>query len=136
MGLLANFNIAGSAVSAQSVRLNTIASNLANVETVASSEAEAYRSRQPIFRAMLDDQQKPAEVGVQIDGIIESETPITRRYEPGHPMADEAGFIYASNVNPVEEMANMISASRSYQNNLEILNTSRDLLLRALSLGN
>ena len=136
MGLLANFNIAGSAVSAQSVRLNTIASNLANVETVASSEAEAYRSRQPIFRAMLDDQQKPAEVGVRIDGIIESETPITRRYEPGHPMADEAGFIYASNVNPVEEMANMISASRSYQNNLEILNTSRDLLIRALSLGN
>lgn len=136
MGLLANFNIAGSAVSAQSVRLNTIASNLANVETVASSEAEAYRSRQPIFRAMIDDQQKPAEVGVRIDGIIESETPITRRYEPGHPMADDEGFIYASNVNPVEEMANMISASRSYQNNLEILNTSRDLLIRALSLGN
>ena len=136
MGLLANFNIAGSAVSAQSVRLNTIASNLANVETIASSEAEAYRSRQPVFRAMVEDQQKPAEVGVRIDGIIESETPITRRYEPGHPMADDEGFIYASNVNPVEEMANMISASRSYQNNLEILNTSRDLLIRALSLGN
>ena len=136
MGLLANFNIAGSAVSAQSVRLNTIASNLANVETIASSKADAYRSRQPIFGALMDDQQKPAEVGVRIDGIIESETPITRRYEPGHPMADEEGFIYASNVNPVEEMANMISASRSYQNNLEILNTSRDLLLRALSLGN
>ena len=136
MGLLANFNIAGSAISAQSVRLNTIASNLANVETVASSEAEAYRSKQPVFRALLGDQQKPAEVGVRIDGIIESETPVARRYEPGHPMADEAGYIFASNVNPVEEMANMISASRSFQNNLEILNTSRDLLIRALSLGN
>lgn len=136
MGLLANFNIAGSALSAQSVRLNTIASNLANVETIASSEAEAYRSRQPVFSALMDQQQRPAEVGVRIDGIIESEAPVARRYEPGHPMADEAGYIFASNVNPVEEMANMISASRSYQNNLEILNTSRDLLIRALSLGN
>ena len=136
MGLLANFSIAGSAVSAQSVRLNTIASNLANVETVASSEAEAYRSRQPVFQAMMEHQQRPAEVGVRIDGIIESQTPVSRRYEPGHPLADEEGFIFASNVNPVEEMANMISASRSFQNNLEILNTSRDLLLRAMSLGN
>lgn len=136
MGLLANFNIAGSAISAQSVRLNTIASNLANVETIASSEAEAYRSRQPVFRALMDHQQRPAEVGVRIDGIIESETPVARRYEPGHPMADEEGYVFASNVNAVEEMANMISASRSYQNNLEILNTSRDLLIRALSLGN
>ena len=136
MGLLANFNIAGSAISAQAVRLNTIASNLANVETVASTEAEAYRSRQPVFRALMAEQEKPAEVGVRIDGIIETETPVARRYEPGHPMADEAGYIFASNVNPVEEMANMISASRSFQNNLEILNTSRDLLIRALSLGN
>ena len=136
MGLLANFDIAGSAIGAQSVRLNTIASNLANVETIASTEAEAYRSRQPVFRALMEGQGQTAEVGVRVDGIVESQTPIVRRYEPGHPMADEDGFIFASNVNPVEEMANMISASRSYQNNLEILNTSRDLLIRTLSLGN
>lgn len=135
MGLLANFNISGSAISAQSLRLNTVASNLANVETIASSEAEAYRSRQPVFQALFDSQAGPGEVGVNMLGIVESQRAVERRYEPGHALANEAGYVFGSNVNPIEEMANMISASRAYQNNVEVLNTSRDLLMRALSLG-
>jgi len=136
MGLFANFNISGSAMSAQSLRLNTVASNLANVETIASSEAEAYRSRQPIFQSMLDNQNRPGEVGVRTLQIVQSQEQVERRYDPGHALANEDGFVFGSNVNPVEEMANMISASRAYQNNVEVLNTSRDLLLRVLSLGN
>lgn len=135
MGLFANFNISGSAMSAQSIRLNTTASNLANVETTASSEASAYRSRQPVFAAMLADRQNPGEVGVSMLGIVESQGTVARRYDPGHAMANEEGFVFGSNVNPVEEMANMISASRAYQNNVEVLTTSRDLLMRTLSLG-
>jgi len=135
MGLLANFNISGSAISAQSTRLNTVASNLANVETIASSEAEAYRSRQPVFQALFGNQGRPGEVGVNMLGIVESQRGVERRYEPGHALANEEGYVFGSNVNPIEEMANMISASRAYQNNVEVLNTSRDLLMRALSLG-
>ena len=136
MGLFANFEISGSALSAQSYRLNTTASNLANVETIASSAAEAYRSRQPVFQALLANQANPGEIGVNMLGIVESQRAVDRRYDPGHTLADKDGYIYGSNVNPVEEMANMISASRAYQNNVEVLNTSRDLLLRVLSLGN
>ncbi len=136
MGLFANFEISGSALSAQSYRLNTTASNLANVETIASSAAEAYRSRQPVFQALLANQANPGEISVNMLGIVESQRVVDRRYDPGHTLADKDGYIYGSNVNPVEEMANMISASRAYQNNVEVLNTSRDLLLRVLSLGN
>ncbi len=135
MGLFANFNISGSAISAQSLRLNVTASNLANVETSASSEAGAYRARQPVFQAMLAQQGGLGEVGVHMLGIVESQRAVERRYDPGHAFADAEGFVYGSNVNPVEEMANMLSASRAYQNNVEVLNTSRDLLLRVLSLG-
>ena len=135
MGLFANFNISGSAISAQSLRLNTTASNLANAETISSTEAGAYRSRQPIFQAMLGNQQNPAEIGVNMLGIMESQKGITQRYDPGHALANAEGFVFGSNVNPVEEMANMISASRAYQNNVEVLTTSRDLLMRTLSLG-
>lgn len=135
MGLFANFNISGSAISAQSVRLNTVASNLANVETIASSEAEAYRSRQPVFQSMLGNPDQPGEVGVRMLEIVQSQNTVDKRYDPGHALANEDGFVFGSNVNPVEEMANMISASRAYQNNVEVLNTSRDLLLRVLSLG-
>ncbi|MDH3386319.1 MAG: flagellar basal body rod protein FlgC [Gammaproteobacteria bacterium] len=135
MGLFANFNISGSAISAQSLRLNTIASNLANVESIAGSEGQAYRSRQPVFQAMLASYDKPGEVGVNMRAIVESQKAVQRRYDPGHALADAQGYVYGSNVNPIEEMANMISASRAYQNNVEVLNTSRDLLLRVLSLG-
>ena len=99
MGLFANFNISGSAISAQSLRLNTTASNLANVETLAGSEAAAYRSRQPVFQSMLDAQGRPGEVGVQMLGIVESPKAIERRYDPGHALADADGFVYGSNVN-------------------------------------
>jgi len=136
MGLLANFNISGSAISAQSLRLNTVASNLANVETLAASEAEAYRSRQPVFQALFDSQGRPGEVGVNMLGIVENQRDVERRYDPGHTLANAEGYVFGSNVNPVEEMANMLSASRAYQNNVEVLNTSRDLLMRVLSLGN
>jgi len=135
MGLFANFNISGSAMSAQSVRLNTTASNLANVETTASNEADAYRSRQPVFQAMLGNYSRPGEVGVRMLDIVESEAAVERRYEPGHTLANADGYVFSSNVNPVEEMANMISASRAFQNNVEVMTTSRDLLLRVLSLG-
>ncbi len=136
MSLMANFDISGSAISAQSLRLNTVASNLANVETLAASDADAYRSRQVVFQALLTDPSRPGEVGVNLLGVVESGKAVQRRYDPGHAFADAEGFVYASNVNPVEEMANMLSASRAYQNNVEVLNTSRDLLMRVLSLGN
>ena len=135
MGLFSNFDISGSAISAQSIRLNTTASNLANTETVASSPKEAYRSKQPIFQAMMDDRSRPEKVGVRMLGITESNGEAKPLYDPGHKLANEEGYVFGSNVNSVEEMANMISASRSYQNNVEVLSTSRDLLLHVLSLG-
>lgn len=135
MGLFANFDISGSAISAQSTRLNTTASNMANTETIASSAEEAYRARQPIFQAMMLDNMQPGQVGVRMLGVVENQVDVAPRYDPGNALANEDGYVFVSNVNPVEEMANMISASRAYQNNVEVLNTSRDLLLRALSLG-
>ena len=135
MGLFSNFDISGSAISAQSIRLNTVASNLANADTIASSEEMAYRSRQPVFQAMINNRYQASEVGVRMMGIVESQSAVTRRHDPDHPLANEEGYVFTSNVNRVEEMANMISASRAYQNNVEVLNTSRDLLLRVLSLG-
>ncbi len=135
MGLFANFDISGSAISAQSLRLNTTASNMANTETIASSAEKAYRARQPIFQSMVHNNMQPGQVGVRMLGVVESQVDVAPRYDPGHAMANEEGYVFISNVNPVEEMANMISASRAYQNNVEVLNTSRDLLLRVLSLG-
>jgi flagellar basal-body rod protein FlgC len=130
------FEIAGSGMNAQNLRLNTVASNLANVDAVSSSIGETYRARQPIFRAMLDrlDPRGPA-VGVQMAGVVESEAPLVREYSPNHAMADEDGFIYRPNVNVVEEMANMISASRAYQNNVEVLNATRQMLTATINLG-
>ena len=136
MGLYDVFSISGSAMSAQSVRLNTVASNLANADTVSSSVDDAYHARQPVFAAVLSvlNGEKQA-VGVQVAGIVESAAEIPREYQPNHPMADADGYVYKANVNTVEEMANMISASRSYQNNVDVLNTSKQLLLKTLSLG-
>jgi len=137
MSLSKIFDIAGSAMSAQSARLNTTASNLANANTVASSAATAYRSRQPVFQTVMDNSagMDPASAGVRVAGIVESTTEPARIQDPGNPLADKDGYIYMSNVNPVEELVNMISASRSYQNSVEVLNTSKDLLMRTLSLG-
>jgi flagellar basal-body rod protein FlgC len=136
MNMFKIFDVAGSALSAQSVRLNTIASNLANADVVADSPEEAYRSRQPVFSAVLDNVTQDRESArVTVAGIVESQAPVRKEYTPHHPLADAEGYVYTSNVNVVEEMANMISASRSYQSNVEVLNTSKQLLLSTLRLG-
>jgi len=136
MSLLGNFDIAGSALSAQSVRLNTVASNLANAATVSSTPEGTYRSRHPQFETIFSDALQGREnMGVRVRGVLESQAAPIQRYQPEHPMANEKGYIYMPNVNAIEEMANMISASRSYQSNVEVMNTSKQLLMRTLSLG-
>ncbi|MCB1597566.1 MAG: flagellar basal body rod protein FlgC [Gammaproteobacteria bacterium] len=138
MGMFRIFDISGSAMSAQSVRLNTTASNLANANTVASSPDAAYRSRQPVFQTVMNNSAgaaAPESAGVRVAGVVETSAEPARLYDPGNPMADKDGYIYMSNVNPVDELVNMISASRSYQSNVEVLNTSKELLMRTLSIG-
>jgi len=138
MNLFKVFDIAGSGMSAQSVRLNTTASNLANSDTVAGSAEQAYRSRQPVFQTLLEQGatgNAGASQGVRILDIVESGRAPMPEYDPGHPQANGQGYIFRSNVNVAEEMTNMISASRSFQNNVEVLNTSKQLLLRTLQLG-
>jgi flagellar basal-body rod protein FlgC len=126
-------SIAASAMNAQMLRLNTVASNMANADTVSGTEEGAYRSRQPVFATLMDQQREV--IGVAVTGVVESDAPVTKRYEPGHPQADAEGYIYSSNVNTMEEMANMMSASRAYQNNAEVFSTTKTLMLRALQLG-
>lgn len=137
------FDIAGSAMSAQSVRLNTTASNMANAESVSSSEGETYRARKPVFELKQMQSIQPGNMplgvqagqGVNVSGIVESDAPLRQEYNPDHPMADEQGYVYYPNVNVVEEMADMISASRSFQINAEIMNTAKQMMQRALTLG-
>ena len=128
------FDIAGSALSAQSLRLNLTASNLANMHNVAGTPDAVYRARHAVFKAATDPFSH-ALAGVGVLGVIESEAPPIERYDPGNPLANEEGLVYASSVNAMEEMANMISASRSYQSSLEVINTAKQLMLRTLSLG-
>lgn len=135
MSLFNIFNVAGSAMSAQSVRLNVTASNLANAESVSGNPEGAYRARHPVFSAVMDEMSGGAVAGVKVEGIVESQDPLRMRYEPQNPLADDKGYVYLPNVDAVEEMANMISASRSYQNNVEVINTSKRLLLRTLQIG-
>lgn len=139
MSVFQAFDVAGSAMNAQSLRLNMTASNMANAETVAGSPEEAYKARQPVFAAALRGVQggggNDASVGVAMKDVAESEAPNQRLHMPGHPEADADGFVYRSNVNTVEEMTNMISASRGYQNNVEVMNTSKELALQTLQLG-
>ena len=136
MALFNIFDIAGSGMSAQSLRLNVTASNLANAESVSSSTGQTYRARQPVFSALLDERTRDGSaVGVRVRGIVESQAPLRTQHAPDHPLADQDGYIRMPNVNVVEEMANMISASRSYQSIVEVMNTSKQLMLRTLSLG-
>jgi len=136
MSLLGNFNIAGSALTAQSIRLNTVASNLANAETVSSTAEGTYRARQPQFETIFSDSMQNKEsMGVRVRKVLESNAAPLKQYQPEHPMANDEGYIYLPSVNAIEEMANMISASRSYQSNVEVMNTSKQLLMRTLSLG-
>jgi flagellar basal-body rod protein FlgC len=135
------FDIAGSGMSAESVRLNTVASNLANADSVSGSPQSAYKARYPVFQAVQDSltagtgTTATADASVKVDGIVQSTTPGTASYDPGNPLADANGYVYSSNVNVVEQMADMISASRSYQNDADVLNTSKQLLLDTLKLG-
>ena len=132
------FDIAGSGMAAQSVRLNTVASNLANAESVSGSAEGAYKARHPVFeaiRAGMAGSKGDAEAAVRVTGIVEDTKAPEMRYQPGNPLANADGYVFAPNVNVVEEMVDMISASRAYQNNVEIMNTSKELLLATLRLG-
>ena len=140
MSLLKIFDVASSAISAQSQRLNVVASNLSNADTVAGPDGAAYKARQVIFQTALmgppglrDGSQ--ASAGVRVSTIAEDNTPGRRVLDPKHPSADADGYVTYSNVNPVEEMVNMISASRSYQNSVEVMNTARTLLQKTLQMG-
>jgi flagellar basal-body rod protein FlgC len=130
------FDIAGSGLSAQSVRLNTVASNLANADSISGDPAAVYKARHPVFEAVRASfaSQSPG-AAVRVAGIVENNAAPSARYEPGNPLADAKGYVYAPNVNAVEEMVDMISASRAYQNNVEVLNTAKDLMLATLKLG-
>ena len=133
MSMFNIFNISGSAVSAQSQRLNVVASNLANADTVAGPDRQAYKARQVVFSTTPMGDVGTA--GVNVSQITEDNTPGRRQFDPKHPQADAEGYVTYSNVNSVEEMVNMISASRSYQNNVEVMNTAKSLLLKTLQIG-
>ncbi|MBL0719518.1 flagellar basal body rod protein FlgC [Piscinibacter sp. Jin2] len=133
MSMLDIFQVSGSAISAQSQRLNTVASNLANADTVAGPDGQAYRARQVVFQTL--PMAGAGSAGVQVSTVREDSSPGRRVHDPGHPQADGEGYVTYSNVNSVEEMVNMISASRSYQNNVEVMNTAKSLLLKTLQMG-
>jgi flagellar basal-body rod protein FlgC len=137
MSMFQIFNVSASAVSAQSQRLNVVASNLANADTVAGPDGAAYKARQVVFQTVMMGQggKAPGAPGVRVASVGEDATPGRRVHDPKHPGADGEGYVTYSNVNPVEEMVNMISASRSYQNNVEVMNTARSLLLKTLQMG-
>ncbi len=139
------FDIAGSGLSAQSVRLNTVASNLANADSVSGDPSTVYKARHPVFEAVKSavaaqafgaaPGSEQANTAVRVRGIVESTAAPSERYEPGNPLANADGNVYSPNVNVIEEMTDMISASRAYQNNVEVMNTSKELMLATLKLG-
>ncbi|HEU4373160.1 MAG TPA: flagellar basal body rod protein FlgC [Telluria sp.] len=132
MSLFNIFNVSGSAMSAQAQRLNTVASNLANADSATSASGQAYRAKQVVFQAV------PLEAGgtaVKVAQVIEDPSPLKQVYDPKHPMADEKGFVSMPNVNVVDEMVNMLAASRSYQTNVETMNAAKTMLLKTLTLG-
>jgi flagellar basal-body rod protein FlgC len=141
MSMFKIFDVAGSGMAAQSLRLNTVASNLANADSVSGTPEGAYRAKEPLFAAVqramggASSADGDSNVGVQVKGVAESQADVQARYEPGNPMADGDGYVYGSNVNPIDELVNMISASRSYQNNVEVMNTTKQLMLKTLDLG-
>ncbi len=148
MSLSSVFNIAGTGMSAQTTRLNTISSNIANAESVSSSVDKTYRARHPVFatvmqganaatgdRGSLFAAEDRSGAGVQVLGVVEDQSPLMPRYEPNHPAADANGYVYYPNVNVVEEMADMISASRAFQTNSELMNTAKQMMQKVLTLG-
>ena len=133
MSILQIFNVAGSAVSAQSQRLNTVASNLANADTVAGPDGSSFKARQVLFQTVPMGDVGAA--GVKVAQVVEDNTPGRRVHDPKHPSADADGYVTYSNVNAVEEMVNMISASRSYQTNVEVMATAKGLMQRTLAIA-
>lgn len=133
MASLNILDIAGTAMTAQSLRLNATASNLANAESVSGDENSVYRAKHPVFEQILDEKMNVA--GVRVAGVMESRVPASKLYEPGNPLANNEGYVFKSNVNVLEEMADMISASRSYQNNVEVMNTVKQIMMNTLKLG-
>ncbi len=140
MSLFSVFNVSGSALNAQTIRLNTTASNLANAESVNGDATKIYRARHPVFQSLMNSSNPDAEgadaaVGVRVLGVVESAAPPLARYQPDNPLANKDGYVYSSNVNSIEEMTNMISANRTFSTNVEAINTARDLLLKTISMG-
>ena len=133
MSLFNIFNVAGSGMAAQSQRLNVVASNLANADSTTSANGQPYRAKQVVFSAVPMD--GSGAQGVKVTAVVEDNSPMRMVYDPKHPMADEQGYVSMPNVNVVDEMVNMISASRSYQNNVDVMNTSKTLLLKTLTIG-
>ena len=133
MSLFNIFNISGSAMTAQSQRLNVVASNLANADSATGPDGKAYRAKQVVFSTMPVNDQGGA--GVKVAAVVDDASPMKLVYDPQNPLADGKGYVTMPNVNVVEEMVNMISASRSYENNVEVLNTSKSLLLKTLTIG-
>ena len=134
MSNLPIFDIAGSALQAQSVRLSTIASNLANADSVAGSPEAVYKPLEPVFQAQASGTD-PALTGVRVREIAQSEAPPVRRYEPGHPLADADGYVFSPDVDPVAQMVNLISGSRSYQAGVGVITTAKELALATLTMG-
>ncbi|OHV12024.1 flagellar basal body rod protein FlgC [Kushneria phosphatilytica] len=127
------FNISGSALSAQAQRMNVTASNMANADSVAGPDGQPYRAKHVTFE--MDAAPGQSVGGVRVSGVSESQSPFRRQYDPGNPAADDEGYVSLPNVDPTEEMVNMISAARSYQANVEVLNTNKSLMLKTLTLG-
>jgi flagellar basal-body rod protein FlgC len=139
MSLFNVFNVSGSALNAETIRLNTTASNLANAESVSGDSSKIYRARHPVFQAMMNTSDAgfggQDSAGVRVLGVVESQAPALMRYQPDNPLANKDGYVFTSNVNSIEEMTNMISANRSFATNIEAINTARDLLLKTISMG-
>ena len=136
MSMFKIFDVSGSAVSAQTQRLNVVASNLANADTVAGPDGSAYKARQVVFATtLMGELGDVGAAGVRVSNVVEDNSVGRKVHDPKHPAADAQGYVTFSNVNPVEEMVNMISASRSYQNNIEVMNTAKSLLLKTIQLG-
>lgn len=134
MSMFSAFDIAGSAMSAQSQRMNVTASNMANADTIAGPDGETYRAKHVMFQAQAENNRYGVG-GVRVTEVVEDDSPLRRVYMPNHPAADEEGYVAKPNVEPVHEMVNMISASRSYQANVEVFNTTKQMMMQTLSLG-
>lgn len=132
------FGIAGTALNAQMVRMNSTASNMANAGTIASSVDDAYKAKRPVFETLLNEEMTTQGAqfvgGVRVSSIVDDTTPNIKMHDPGNPKADKDGFVYMSNVNEVTEMVEMMGAARSYQNNVEVVNTARELMMRTLDI--